>query len=59
MPEGEHTLEMRFEPAADRYGRWIAWTSTILVYGGVLTLAGLRVRRRWFEEEAADEADAS
>ncbi|MCS3650981.1 hypothetical protein GGQ08_002275 [Salinibacter ruber] len=59
VPEGEHTLEMRFEPAADRYGRWIAWTSTILVYGGVLTLAGLRVRRRWFEEEAADEADAS
>jgi len=54
VSEGEHTLEMRFEPTADRYGRWIAWTSTILVYGGVLTFMGLRVRRRWFGERAAD-----
>lgn len=50
VPEGEHTLVLRFEPKADRYGRWIAWTSTILVYGGVLTFVGLRVRRRWGEE---------
>lgn len=46
VPEGEHTLVMRFEPAADRYGTWIAWASTILVYGGVLTIVGRRIRRR-------------
>ncbi|WP_251923359.1 YfhO family protein [Salinibacter ruber] len=53
VPEGEHTLEMRFEPKADRYGTWIAWASTVLVYGGVLTLVGMRVRRRWDDEEAS------
>jgi len=51
VPEGEHTLVMRFEPKADRYGRWIAWTSTILVYGGVLMLVGRRVHRRWTRAE--------
>jgi hypothetical protein len=52
VPEGEHTLVMRFEPKADRYGRWIAWTSTILVYGGVLMFVGIRTRRRWSLGEA-------
>ncbi|MFB6279763.1 MAG: hypothetical protein ABEK75_09685 [Salinibacter sp.] len=52
VPEGEHTLVMRFEPTADRYGRWIAWTSTILVYGGVLMFVGIRTRRRWSLGEA-------
>ncbi|WP_263785476.1 YfhO family protein [Salinibacter grassmerensis] len=46
VPEGEHTLEMRFEPKADRYGTRIAWASTIFVYGGVFALVGLRVRRQ-------------
>ena len=46
VPAGEHTVEMRFEPAADRYGTWIAWASTILVYGGVVALVGMRVRRQ-------------
>jgi hypothetical protein len=58
VPEGEHTLVMRFEPAADRYGTWIATASTVLVYGGVFTYAGIRGRRRWFgtgdKEEAPD-----
>jgi len=60
VPEGEHTLVMRFEPTADRYGTWIAAASTVLVYGGVLTYAGLRVRRRWLraDDEEADDADA-
>jgi hypothetical protein len=56
VPEGEHTLVMRFEPSADRYGRWIAGTSTVLVYGGVLTLVGLRARRRWGDADDADDA---
>lgn len=46
VPEGKHTLVMRFEPAAHRYGVWIAGTSTTLVYGGLLVLVGARVRRR-------------
>ena len=53
VPEGEHTLEMRFEPAADRYGTWIAWVSTIFVYGGVFALVGMRVRR----QRSADAGD--
>jgi hypothetical protein len=55
VPEGKHTLVMRFEPAVERYGRWIAWTSTILVYGGVLTFVGIRTRRRWFQEAPDEE----
>ena len=55
VPEGQHTLVMRFEPAADRYGRWIAWASTILVYGGILTFVGTRVRRRWSRRNAEDD----
>jgi hypothetical protein len=58
VTEGEHTLVMRFEPKADRYGTWIAGSTTALVYGGILVMAGLRVRRRWGEaadEEASDE----
>jgi len=57
VPEGEHTLEMRFEPTADRYGTWIAWASTIFVYGGVFALVGMRVRRRW--ELAENDEDES
>ena len=59
VPEGEHTLVMRFEPAADRYGTWIAATSTVLVYGGILTYAGIRVRRRWGHEGDAEPSDES
>jgi len=57
VPEGEHTLVMRFEPAADRYGTWIAWASTIFVYGGILAFVGLRVRRR--EGEADENGEES
>lgn len=38
VPAGEHTVEMRFEPAADRIGYLIALFSTILVYGGIVWL---------------------
>lgn len=46
VPEGEHTLVMRFEPKADRYGTWLSGGTTVLVYGGILLLLGLRYRRR-------------
>ena len=55
VPDGEHTLVMRFEPSADRYGTWIAWASTIFVYGGILTFLGRRARRRWGLGEGNDE----
>lgn len=57
VPEGEHTLVMRFEPKADRYGTWIAGTSTVLVYGGILVLVGLRYRRRWAGTEPDEKND--
>ena len=46
VPEGEHTLVMRFEPKADRYGTWISGLATVLVYGGVLGSLGWAYRRR-------------
>jgi len=46
VPAGEHTLTMRFEPAVHRYGTWVAASSTVVVYGGVLALLGFRYRRR-------------
>ena len=45
VPAGEHTLTMRFEPKADRYGVLIAGGTTALVYGGILLLAARY--RRW------------
>jgi hypothetical protein len=46
VPAGEHTLTMRFEPAADRYGIWVAGLATFGVYGGILALLGQAYRRR-------------
>jgi hypothetical protein len=46
VPEGEHTLVMRFEPAADRYGTWISAASTLFVYGGLAAIVGRAYRRR-------------
>ena len=57
VPEGEHTLVMRFEPQAHRVGVWLTGSTTALVYGSGLGLVALRVRRRW-GEEAADEDDS-
>jgi len=47
VPEGEHTLVMRFEPKADSYGTLVAGGATVLVYGGVLFLVARRHRRWW------------
>jgi uncharacterized membrane protein YfhO len=55
VPEGEHTLVMRFEPKADRYGTWLSGGTTVLVYGGILLLLGLRYRRRRAGDETEDE----
>jgi len=60
VPEGEHTLTMRFEPKADRYGIWVAGTSTALVYGGILGLLGMAYRRRRLRGTTeADEDEAA
>ena len=46
VPEGEHTVTMRFEPAADQIGRWVSGVTTALTYGGIFLLLGLKIRRR-------------
>jgi hypothetical protein len=58
VPEGEHTLVMRFEPAADRYGTWISAASTLFVYGGIAAIVGRAYRRRR-AGAADDDTDAS
>lgn len=56
IPEGSHSVEMRFEPQGHRMGIWIAGISTLIVYGAVLVMLGLRWRRR---PVSAPEGDAS
>jgi hypothetical protein len=46
VPAGEHTLTMRFDPAADRVGTWIAAVATAVDYGGLLWLVGVPFLRR-------------
>jgi len=47
VPEGEHTLVMRFEPSVHRYGTLVAGGTTVVVYGGILALLAARHRRWW------------
>jgi len=56
VPEGEHSIRMRFDPPAHLLGVWISRISTTLVYGGlvVLLLAGL-LRRRHQRTEQLDQ----
>ena len=60
VPEGEHTLVMRFEPGAHRYGIWVSAGTTVLTYGGIAVLGIPYLRRRLLpgEDETEDE-DAS
>src|SRR5690606_25129495 len=46
VPAGQHEVVMRFEPRSYRLGKWIAGSTTVLVYGGVLLLLGLGWMRR-------------
>ena len=55
IPEGEHTLTLRFDPSSHTTGVWIAGVSTTLVYGAVLFILVQAVRRR---EPDALEAEA-
>jgi len=46
VPAGEHTLELRFEPVSHRAGTWITGLAAALVYGWLLVVFVLGMRRR-------------
>lgn len=52
VPEGKHTVTMRFEPPTYQASVWITGVSTALVYGGVLLLLGMGWYRRRERKEA-------
>jgi hypothetical protein len=61
VPEGEHTLVMRFEPSIHRYSTLVAGGSTALVYGGLLVMLAVRHRRRlreWLDALRGDSEEA-
>lgn len=55
IPEGEHTLVMRFDPQRHTVSVWIAGASTVVVYGGILALLGMGYVRREDEPEAGED----
>jgi hypothetical protein len=55
VPAGEHTLVMRFEPTAHRYGTWISAAATVVAYGGGAVLGIPYLRRRLLPGEEGDE----
>lgn len=61
VPEGQHTVTMRFDPPVHTAGVWISAVSTVFVYGGVLVLVGLPYlrRRRHDGAEAPDDGNAA
>lgn len=56
VPEGAHTVQMRFDPASDRVGGLISATSSAFVYVGIVVLLFMSYRRR--QTEVADEESA-
>ncbi len=52
VPAGDHVVKFEFAPNGHRVGIWLAWISTIVVYGGVLLLVFLNWRSRREESEA-------
>lgn len=57
VPEGTHTLTLRFAPQSHRTGILVAGTTTALVYGGMFLLLALAWRRR--REGEGTEAEPS
>jgi len=55
VPEGEHTLVMRFEPRSHQYGIWVSAVATVVDYGGILLLGIPYLRRRLRPGEENDE----
>lgn len=51
VPEGRHTVTMRFDPPTERLSFWISALSTLLVYGGIVALAGMAFAKRRREQE--------
>jgi hypothetical protein len=55
VPAGEHTLVMRFEPAAHRYGIWVSAAATVVDYGGIAVLGIPYLRRRLLPGESTED----
>lgn len=51
VPEGQHTVTMRFDPPTERLSFWLSALSTLLVYGGIVALAGLAFVQRRRKQE--------
>lgn len=56
VPEGDHHVEMRFDPLVHTAGVWISGIATIIVYGLAIGLLGRRAYRRRRREEAVEAA---
>jgi hypothetical protein len=46
VPEGNHTLIMKFEPATFVWGKRVSLASNLLVLSGILTIGGIHFRRK-------------
>ena len=51
VPAGKHTIEFKFEPTIVKKGETIALYSSILLYGGIISIGGLLYFRRRKESE--------
>lgn len=54
VPAGQHTVTLRYAPAAQATGLTVARLSSVLVYGGLLVLLGLPFVRRRRDEDGDD-----
>jgi Bacterial membrane protein YfhO len=55
VPAGKHTIEFKFEPTIVKTGETIALYSSVLLYGGILSIGGLVYFRRRKESEDQSE----
>lgn len=56
VPEGQHRVEMRFDPVVHTAGLWITGITTILVYGLAIGLIGRNAYRRRRKDELVEAA---